>query len=410
MDLSVSSEIRLEIRKGSRFYQAVIKASDGTWRRYSTKTEDRDAAIEFARQKLAEWKVLERHGVSVVAKTFEYAAKSYISDLKANFPAADATASQAKYIRIAEQWLVPFFGQHALEKIDDGLIDDFENYRRKKLGREPAKSTINKHNIILRAILEYSVKRKWLQRSSLPRLTIKNKGVSVERRGFFEGDEWNKLIKFLTDWRNEAKKHTERGRISHHKRDMLRSYCYLITMSGLRPGLEALTLRWSDFQFVPETPRQPSYYKVYIRSGKKAGRGRSGSDEKAHRFVVIDRELFEHLELLKTLRSNDCGENDLVFCMPDGSPISDFPHMFDEALDRSGLKVSISGESRTLYSLRHTYATWNLRRGATYEQLKTQMGTSVAMLQKHYDHATADTWANKLLLGQPSGMQFSKSA
>lgn len=116
--------------------------------------------------------------------------------------------------------------------------------------------------------------------------------------------------------------------------------------------------------------------------------------------MVVDTEMVQHLEMLKFERINEVQPNDLVFCMPDGSPITGLSAMFRQALDATGLRVGFGGEERTLYSLRHTYATWNLRRGVTYEQLKTQMGTSMAMLQKHYDHATADTWATDLLLGQ----------
>jgi integrase len=400
---SISPEIRLELRKNSRFYQVVLKASDGKWRRYSAKTENRLEAEDFARQKLAEWKVLAKHGVSLDKKTFDFVAKQYISEVKNRYSGSTLPGSQEKYIRIVEQWLSPFFGRYPIDKVDDALIDDFELHRSNIMGKEPAKSTINKHNIVLRAILNLAVKKKWLSRGEIPRLTVKNKGIASERRGFFEPEDWNKLIAFLTDWRNASRRNGLRGSITRHKRDMLRSYVYLITMSGLRPGNESLKLKWDDFQLVPATKKQPSYYKVYIRSGKKAGRGRTGAEDRAHRFIVIDRELFEHLEILKSLRTGQVEADDLVFCMQDGSAITDFPHMFSTALELSGLKVSIAGEDCSLYSLRHTYATWNLRRGATYEQLKTQMGTSVAMLQKHYDHATADTWADRLLLGQPSG-------
>jgi integrase len=248
---------------------------------------------------------------------------------------------------------------------------------------------------MLRSVLEFAVRNKWMKRSSLPKLTIKNKGVEAERRGFFEPDEWNKLVKFLHEWPEQGRKE-----VTKYKRNVLASYAYLITMSGLRPGKEADLLRWSDFQHVPASGKNREYYKIFIRSGKKAGRGKRNSDEKAHRFVVVDFALVQELEILKLFRDNDVADDDLVFCMPDGSPIGGFSEMFRKALDATNLRVGISGEPRTLYSLRHTYATWNLRRGLTYEQLKSQLGTSITMLQKHYDHATADTWADELLLGQ----------
>lgn len=395
MNETISPELRLEVRKNSKFIQVVLKGADNKWHRFSSKTTNRELAIDFGRKKLAEWSVLQQHGITVGVKSFRYVAERYIREMKAIEASGNARASHSQYITIVTKWFLPHFGDKKIDKIDEGAVADFEEYRRNQMGREPAKSTINKHNIALRGVLEFAVRNKWLKRHSLPKLTIKNKGLETERRGFFEPQEWNKLTKFLHDWPKKGKKE-----VTKYKRNVLASYVYLITMSGLRPGKEADFLRWSDFQYVPETPKNPEYYKIFIRSGKKAGRGKWTSDEKAHRFVVVDIGLVEELKLLKLFRSNEVLDDDLVFCMPDGSPITGFSEMFRHALDATNLRVGISGEPRTLYSLRHSYATWNLRRGVTYEQLRPQMGTSMTMLQKHYDHATADTWADSLLLGQ----------
>jgi hypothetical protein len=43
-------------------------------------------------------------------------------------------------------------------------------------------------------------------------------------------------------------------------------------------------------------------------------------------------------------------------------------------------------QERSLYSLRHYYATQRILEGYTYEDLEAQMGTSAEMLRKHYNH------------------------
>ena len=50
---------------------------------------------------------------------------------------------------------------------------------------------------------------------------------------------------------------------------------------------------------------------------------------------------------------------------------------------------------RTLYSLRHTYATLELYKGRNIHQLARQMGSSVAMLEKHYNKLTPMLMANE---------------
>ena len=47
------------------------------------------------------------------------------------------------------------------------------------------------------------------------------------------------------------------------------------------------------------------------------------------------------------------------------------------------LKDSI-GRERTIYSLRHTYATFRLENGTNVYWLKQNMGTSVQMIERHY--------------------------
>ena len=54
----------------------------------------------------------------------------------------------------------------------------------------------------------------------------------------------------------------------------------------------------------------------------------------------------------------------------------------------SGLLKDTSGKNRTLYSLRHTYATLALRAGISIHTIARQMGTSVLMLEKHYSKLT----------------------
>ena len=48
------------------------------------------------------------------------------------------------------------------------------------------------------------------------------------------------------------------------------------------------------------------------------------------------------------------------------------------------LVYGADGKSRSLYSLRHTYATFALKNGRDIHKLALQMGTSVAMLEKFY--------------------------
>ena len=56
----------------------------------------------------------------------------------------------------------------------------------------------------------------------------------------------------------------------------------------------------------------------------------------------------------------------------------------------SGLLKDSEGQNRTLYSLRHTYATLEMLRGEVdIHTLSKQMGNSAAMIERHYSHLDA---------------------
>jgi len=54
-----------------------------------------------------------------------------------------------------------------------------------------------------------------------------------------------------------------------------------------------------------------------------------------------------------------------------------------------------SKKERTLYSLRHTYATFALKDGIGIHELAVQMGTSVGMIEQHYSKITPELIADQ---------------
>jgi integrase len=63
----------------------------------------------------------------------------------------------------------------------------------------------------------------------------------------------------------------------------------------------------------------------------------------------------------------------------------------------TGLLQNSEGQNRTLYSLRHTYATLELlRNGTDIHTLSKQMGNSAAMIERHYSKLTATMAAERL--------------
>jgi integrase len=87
----------------------------------------------------------------------------------------------------------------------------------------------------------------------------------------------------------------------------------------------------------------------------------------------------------------------LLFRFSDGHQPHSLVGTFRKLMRDSGLLLDSEGQTRTLYSLRHTYATFELLRGGTdIHTLSKQMGNSAAMIERHYSKLTATMAADRL--------------
>jgi integrase len=86
----------------------------------------------------------------------------------------------------------------------------------------------------------------------------------------------------------------------------------------------------------------------------------------------------------------------LVFRYCTGEQPQSLVGTFRRLMRDSGLLKDSEGQTRTLYSIRHTYATQELLAGTDIHTLAKQMGTSVLMLERHYSKLTATLAAEQL--------------
>lgn len=86
----------------------------------------------------------------------------------------------------------------------------------------------------------------------------------------------------------------------------------------------------------------------------------------------------------------------LVFRFADNNEPFEMNKVFKRLLVETNLLKGQADKDRTLYSLRHTYATNELLSGTDIHTLAKQMGTSVLILERHYSKLTATMAAEKL--------------
>jgi len=96
-----------------------------------------------------------------------------------------------------------------------------------------------------------------------------------------------------------------------------------------------------------------------------------------------------------SLLSGSCRE--LLFKTTTGYQPRRLDGTFRRLLRDCGLEVGAEGQKRSLYCLRHTYATLELlTRRIDIHTLARQMGNSAAVIESHYSKLTATIAADKL--------------
>ena len=146
--------------------------------------------------------------------------------------------------------------------------------------------------------------------------------------------------------------------------------------------------------------------------------GHYKSDGKTgERLVVCQPGVEKYFDKLKE-RGFRTEPDDLVFCHVDGEPIQTWTG-YAAMLKAADIEFDTNGDRHTVYSLRHTYATFPLQNGTNVYWLKKNMGTSVAMIERHYgqtnvlvgiEHETAKREEEKAKpKARPSGKSKPKS-
>jgi len=111
---------------------------------------------------------------------------------------------------------------------------------------------------------------------------------------------------------------------------------------------------------------------------------------------LYDMRVEELSEQAKTDTDRKPKPTDLVICHPDGTAIQSMKKSFASLLAYAQIPPSRDGMDRTIYSLRHFYATQRLSHETSPFLLAKQMGTSVEMLEKFYGQTVTSSLAAEI--------------
>ena len=376
--LILDGEVRVYRRERSKRWQVAF-VIDGHTIRISTGKRDLAEAKEYARDTFLEYKFRHKNDLPVVTKKFSDVAKLAIVDMRKQLDAGLGRKVFADYIVCIERYLIPFFGAQYVTSIDYQKIQDFYEWRRAKMGREPKASTLNTHNSAMNRVFEEAVARGFLAHKNVPLLV--NRGEKSERRPDFTREEYATLIRKMPSWITQGKagKPTD-------MRHLMRDYVLIMANTGMRHGTEALNLKWKHVTLFEEKDLQYLEMSVSGKTGRRDIICRSGT-------INYLKRIHERSDDIKHIPFEDLLKQRIdlpVFRLPDGTVSKNIHQTFRKFVTDAGLiTCPRTNQNRTLYSLRHTYATFALLNdGMDIHALAIQMGTSIGMIERHYSHLT----------------------
>jgi len=376
--LILDGEVRVYRRERSKRWQVAFSI-DGNPIRISTGKRNLNEAKEVARDIYLEYKFRHKNDLPIVTKKFSDVARLAIADMRKQLDGGLGKKVYLHYIVCIEQYLIPFFGAQYVTSIDYEKIQSFYDWRREKMGREPKASTLNTHNSAMNRVFDEAVARGFLAQKDVPILL--NKGEKSERRPGFTREEYATMIRKLPHWIKQGKagKPTD-------MRYLMRDYVLVLANTGMRHGTEALNLNWKHVTLFEENGLQYLEMSVTGKTGRRDIICRSGTINYLKRIHERSDDI-KHMSFEQLLKAR---LDVPVFRLPDGTVSKNIHQTFRAFMKDSGLlKCPRTGQNRTLYSLRHTYATFALLNdGMDIHALAVQMGTSIGMIERHYSHLT----------------------
>lgn len=374
---------RIQKQSNSSIWYVRFKVSDKPYsepRVISTKERDLNRAIIAAVEIRSKHLALEKHGVSLKTgsaskeKWFGTIARKMISDWSKNWNRKDKNYKAAG---ILQHWHIRYFDETPIDEIDELAYKNFRDWQDQEASLPLTAGTIRIQNVALRKVFNQAVLAKHIQRGQVPKLQV-NASKIDGRREFLTREQYERVLK-------QAKESVGIGKpITQKVREILPLYMEFVVRTGLRPGTETQNIEWQHIY--SKSIEGDEYLFCKIVKGKTTKY--TGTRE-----IVIDDSLKSIITRLKEMHGGTYKPDALVFF---GITQDKFTKLFNTILKKLDLYTDIEGNKRSLYSLRHSYITWQLEKGMDKGKIAKQCGTSELMIEQHYSHVTPSMFAREL--------------
>jgi integrase len=380
-------ELVLYKRDSTPVYQCRYKLAGGSWVRVSTRKATLENAIAVACDMYDESRYRQRLGLAHATQNFAQIAGATLKALRQQIDLGHGKTAYHSYVSCIEKYFLPYFGEKYLEQLTHNDIAEFELWRNRQMGKQPKASTLNNFSSAWNRLITTAVNHGCIsERTPVPKLS--GGGLKSKPRPAFTREEIDSLLIYMDTWAQGGRLSVER-----EMRPLLRDYVELLLYTGMRHGTEAMGISWRHIEWY--TDKGIRYLRVWV-DGKTGGRWLIAK----HRAVEILKRLHSRQGDIKDIEFELLLKTRIpykLFRFSDGYQPPSLNGTFRRLMRDSGLEKNSEGQTRTLYSLRHTYATLELlENGTDIHTLARQMGNSALMIERHYSKLTATMAADRL--------------
>ena len=387
----VEGGLGLVYKRGGTFY-ARVRIAPNKYAYRSLKTGNKAVAIKAAQKLVHKIEFQTENELPVQIKKFADVIKEYVAFREKQHEQGRTSIYMLRQIQRVSKFWIEYAGKRSLMAIDNGVIKEYEEWRRdyyrRKTAEElaairnykinPTDKTLQWEYMLGKAIIKWAHDKGYRGKAELPTYVFKVKKKRV--RPAFEVTEYQQLWRALLKWERDC---TVPEYL--YTRQLLRDYVLILANSGMRVG-EANNLRIKDVQPLKDEFGRKNYRFIV--------RGKTGERDVIPRVICV-----KYVDRLLARREKPKAD-EWLFAMKTGTKVITLIDQFDKVIDEAGMRTNSHGEKFSLYSLRHFYAVMARRANVGVYDIARNMGTSVQMIESYYGkHGTNLSMAT--LLGGP---------
>lgn len=387
--------------KNDRWYLRVWFNDQRKYKWIALKTADLQQAVQVAFQHCVALKVKLENSVPIFSATVEQIANEAIErKRKKDERESRHPRTFVNFKSKMDRFVIGYFKNRQMASLTQADIDNFWNWRidywitHKKDAKankvpvqykRPNSMTLHNEIPVIKALFDEATKRGLVRadrKFSFKPPVKRTKG----RRSALTQDELDLLMLYLMKWANTG--NTKTVKFARLRMSYL---IKLAVLTGMRPP-EFYNLKWSDVNLLPEDAKEGDFVWTALSVHGKGKKHTINVD-------VTVYTIFQQYMIALNDMGYYFGKDSHVFTDAKGNRLTTLNAYFKELLVAVGIPLEYQGESRTLYSLRHTFATLCLMRGITINDLADNMDTGIAQIREHYGHVPTPDKAKAQIIG-----------